>query len=115
MTEPTIYVVDRVVVAPGRARDFVDAYRNDYLPGALERGYKLDRITMTPPVFLDDDSNTITASWTVSGAQAWWRSAIAGRYDTAPASWWKGVAPLIVERSRTMEAGVDDIEELCRG
>lgn len=113
MTQPTIYVVDRVVVVPGCAREFVDAYREDYLPGAVARGYVLDRITMTPPVFLEDDSNTVTAVLRVDGAAHWWRAAIAGRHDPAPSDFWRNRSGLIVERARTMEAAVDDIAELC--
>lgn len=113
MSEPTIFIVDRVVVVPGRARDFVDAYRDGYLPGAVARGYTLDRITMTPPVFLDDDSNTVTAVLRIAGAAHWWTAAIAGRHDPEPAAWWRAQEGNVVERTRTMEAAVDDVEKLC--
>ncbi len=113
MTATPVYIVDRVEIVPGRAREFVDAYLTAYVPPARERGLRLDRMTLTPPLFLSDDSNVLTVTWVVDGAEGWWASALAGRHDVGPARWWDSVRELIVHRSRTTEALVQDIEELC--
>ncbi|PHV67088.1 hypothetical protein [Williamsia muralis] len=113
MSDRTIFVVDQVVLKPGAARDFVAAYLDEYAPAAARRGLILDRIIVTPPVWLDDASNTVTATWSVPGPRAWWQTMVAARHDPAPAQWWTDVAPMIVERSRSMAADVGDVEGLC--
>ncbi|QRY62666.1 hypothetical protein JVX90_20335 [Gordonia sp. PDNC005] len=108
-----VYIVDRVEIAAGRAREFVDEYQSTYMPGARDRGMRLDRMTLSPPLFLADDSNVLTVTWVVDGAGGWWSSALAARHDDAPARWWDSVADLVVHRTRTMEASVCDVAELC--
>lgn len=114
MSGARIHVVDRVVVEPGRAREFVDAYLQEYAPRARDAGLTLDRVLLSPPVWFEDESNTVTATWTVDGQTQWWQSAIARRFDPGVAQFWEKVAPLVSERSRSMAAGVDDVDGLCR-
>ncbi|WP_168706688.1 hypothetical protein [Gordonia paraffinivorans] len=113
MTDRTIFVVDQVALKPGAAREFVAAYLSEYAPAATQRGLTLDRILVTPPVWLDDDTNTVTATWSVPGTRAWWQAAVAARHDPAPSEWWAQMAPMIVERTRTMAADAADVEGLC--
>lgn len=113
MKAETIYVVDRVVLKPGCGREFVEAYSRDYAPTARARGMTLDRILLSPPMWFDDESNTMTALWMVQGQAEWWKSAIKGRHDPAHAAWWAGMAHLIQERSRSMAASIDDVDRLC--
>ena len=113
MSDRTIFVVDQVVLKPGEARDFVTAYLDEYAPAAKRRGLTLDRIVVTPPVWLDDASNTVTATWTIQGTQSWWQTMVAARHDPAPAQWWSDMASVIVKRSRSMAANVRDVEGLC--
>lgn len=113
MTGNTIHIVDRVVVEPGQARSFVDAYRTEYVPHAQELGMVLEGILLSPPVWFDDDSNVVTVTWTVTGSGQWWQTAIGRRFDSAFTGFWKRVEPMIVERSRTMAARVEDVEEMC--
>ena len=104
MSDRTIFVVDQVVLKPGAARDFVDAYLDEYAPAATRRGLTLDRIVV---------SNTVIATWSVLGTRDWWQTMVASRHDPAPAQWWTDKAPMIVERSRSMAADVGDVEGLC--
>jgi hypothetical protein len=113
MADPTLYLIDRVVLRPGAARAFIDAYRTGYVPSARARGLTLERILVSPPVWIEDETNTVTATWTVSGTTAWWAAAVRGRHDPAPAQWWESVASLVVERSRSMASRAEDVEELC--
>ncbi|MEY1677104.1 hypothetical protein AB4Z55_23320 [Gordonia sp. ABKF26] len=113
MSDRIIFVVDQVVLKPGAARDFVDAYLDEYAPAATRRGLTLDRIVVSPPVWLDDASNTVTATWSVQGPRNWWQTMVAARHDPAPAQWWTDKAPMIVERFRSMAADVGDVEGLC--
>ncbi|MBD0861762.1 hypothetical protein IA539_11145 [Gordonia sp. zg691] len=113
MNDRTIFIVDEVVLKAGAARDFVAAYLDEYAPAAQRRGLTLDRVIVTPPIWLDDDSNTVTATWSVPGTRAWWQTMIVARHDPSPSQWWADMAPLIVERSRSMAADVGDVDGLC--
>ncbi|MBH0120121.1 hypothetical protein ACWDUD_29575 [Rhodococcus sp. NPDC003382] len=112
MADETIYVIDRVVTKPGCARRFVEAYVAEYVPGGRRRGMTLDRILVSPPVWFDDDSNTVTITWTVDGVHSWWEMTRQSRRDPGLGEWWSGMDELIVERSRTMAAHADDVEGL---
>lgn len=113
MDDPALYIIDRVVLRPGSARAFIDAYLDEYAPAARERGLTLERILVSPPAWIEDETNTVTATWTVSGTAAWWAAAVRARHDPAPAQWWESVAPMIVERTRSMASRSEDVEGLC--
>jgi hypothetical protein len=113
MADGEVYVVDRVVTQPGCARKFVDSYLADYAPGARERGMTLRDILVSPPVWFDDQSNTVTITWSLPSAQAWWEMTWKGRPDPRVGQWWAGTAKLIAERSRSVAAAADDVDGLC--
>ncbi|MFC4604933.1 hypothetical protein [Rhodococcus kronopolitis] len=112
MAGPTVYVIDRVVTRPGRAREFVDAYLAEYAPGARERGMTLERVLVSPPVWFDDESNTVTATWALDGADAWWQMTWQGRPDPALGRWWARMDELLVERSRSVASAAGDVDGL---
>ncbi|WP_345348984.1 hypothetical protein [Rhodococcus olei] len=112
MDAAKVYVIDTVVTKPGRGREFVDRYLSEYAPGARERGMTLDRVTVSPPVWFQDESNTVTVTWTVDGAQGWWAMTWKGRPDPALGTWWSGIDELVVERTRSTAAAADDVEGL---
>lgn len=113
MAEGEVFVIDRVVTRPGCARRFVDAYLAEYAPGARARGMTLRDILVSPPIWFDDDSNVITATWTLPSAQAWWQMTWKGRPDPALGEWWSRIGELVVERSRSFAAAADDVDGLC--
>lgn len=108
-----IYVTDRVVLAAGAARAFVEAYLAEYVPGAIDRGFTLERVLVSPPVWLADEEHVMTATWTVDGPPAWWQAAVAGRHDRGPAQFWESREADIIERTRSMSVEVADMEGLC--
>jgi hypothetical protein len=112
MADETIYMIDEVVTRPGHGRTFLDAYMEYYAPGAATRGLKLDRVLVSPPMWLDDQPNTITITWTVQGAPAWWAMTIKGRTDPALAQWWADAGPWIAERKRSFASAANDVEAL---
>ena len=112
MAETMIYAIDDIVCLPGKARAFLDAYMERYAPGARARGMVLDRVLVSPPMWLDDQPNRLTISWTVKGVGAWWQMSVQGRYDPAVAAWWDEAAAMIESRSRTYAAALDDVEAL---
>ncbi|TFV57847.1 hypothetical protein E4P42_14045 [Mycobacterium sp. PS03-16] len=113
MTEGAVYVIDRVVTRPGAAREFVDAYLESYAPGARNRGMTLRQLLVSPPIWFDDQPNTVTVTWSLPSARAWWEMTWQGRPDPSIAEWWSEMDDLILERSRSVAAAADDVDRLC--
>lgn len=107
-----VFVIDRVVTKPGCAQKFIDAYLAGYAPGARERGMSLRDVLVSPPIWFDDRSNVITITWTLPSPQAWWQMTWQGRPDPAVARWWDSITDLVVERTREVASGADDITDL---
>jgi hypothetical protein len=113
MANGEVVVIDRVITRPGCARHFVDSYLADYAPGARERGMTLRDVLVSPPIWFDDRSNTVTITWTLASVQAWWEMTWQGRSDPTWAEWWSRISELIQERSRSFAAAAGDVDELC--
>lgn len=113
MADGKVFVIDRVVPRPGCARRFVDTYLAEYAPGARDRGMTLRNILVSPPIWSEDLSNTVTITWTLPSARAWWEMTWKGRPDPALGEWWSRIGELIEERSRSVAAAADDVDGLC--
>ncbi len=113
MADGRVYVIDRVVTKPGCARTFVDTYLAEYAPGARSRGMTLRDVLVSPPIWSEELCNTVTISWTLPSAQAWWEMTWKGRRDPALPEWWSRVGELVTERSRSFAAAADDVDRLC--
>ncbi|RDI35574.1 hypothetical protein DEU38_10151 [Rhodococcus sp. AG1013] len=107
--ESVVYVVDEMVVAPGQGRAFLASYLEEYAPGARARGLTLDRILVSPPVWLDDQSNTVTVTWTVHGADAWWQQRWAAGRDPDVAQWWASADRSLTSRRRSTACAAADL------
>jgi hypothetical protein len=111
-----VFVIDRVVTRPGCARQFVDTYLAEYAPGARERGMTLRDVLVSPPIWFDESEervNTVTITWTLPSARAWWQMTWKGRPDPALGEWWVQVGDLVMERSRSFAAAAADVDGLC--
>jgi|SRR3954447_25713274 len=108
-----VYVVDRVVTRPGCAREFVDAYLSGYAPGANDRGMTLRDILVSPPIWFGNQTNTVTITWSLPSARAWWEMTWQGRPNASVAQWWADISELVVERTRSVAAAADDVDGLC--
>lgn len=113
MPHGEVFVIDRVITKPGRAREFIDAYVAEYAPGARERGMTLCNIVVSPPIWYATESNTVTITWSLPSPQAWWEMTWKGRPDPRLGAWWHGVDDLIIERDRSAAAAYDDVAMLC--
>jgi hypothetical protein len=113
MADGQVFVIDRVVTKPGCAREFVNTYLAQYAPGARSRGMTLCGVLVSPPIWSEDLSNTVTISWKVPSAQAWWEMTRKGRPDPALGEWWSQISELVAERSRSVAAAADDVDGLC--
>ena len=113
MADGAVFVIDRVITRPGCARTFVDKYLAEYAPGARTRGMTLRDILVSPPIWFDDQSNTVTITWSLPSAQAWWEMTWKGRPDPELARWWGGIDHLVEERDRSVSAAAADVDKLC--
>ena len=113
MADGEVFVIDRVVPRPGCARRFVETYLAEYAPGARDRGMTLRDILVSPPIWSEDLSNTVTITWTLPSAQAWWEMTWKGRLDPALGEWWSRIGESVQERSRSFAAAAHDVDGLC--
>lgn len=113
MREAMIQVIDEIVARPGEARALLDDYLARYAPGARARGMILEQILVSPPMWLDDQSNTLTIRWSLADAAAWWQMRAVGGSDPDVAAWWAEVDARAVSRRRSFAADPADIEALC--
>jgi hypothetical protein len=113
MSEAEVFVVDRVVTCPGRAKEFVERYLAEYAPGARDRGMALREVLVSPPIWFADQSNTVTISWSLPSARAWWEMTWKGRPDPTLGEWWSEISQLLVERTRSVAAAALDVDGLC--
>jgi hypothetical protein len=113
MADGRVCVIDRVVTKPGCARKFVSTYLAEYAPGARLRGMTLCDVLVSPPIWFENQSNTVTITWTLPSAQAWWEMTWKGRPDPALGEWWSRIGELIFERTRSVAAAADDVDGLC--
>ncbi|WP_082941479.1 Dabb family protein [Mycolicibacterium peregrinum] len=107
-----VFVIDRIVTRPGCAQKFIDAYLAGYAPGARDRGMTLRDVVVSPPIWFEDRSNVVTATWTLPSPQAWWQMTWQGRPDPAVARWWDSITDLVVERSREVASAADAITDV---
>ncbi len=113
MADGRVFVIDRVVTKPGCARMFIDTYLAEYAPGARSRGMTLRDVLVSPPIWFDNDVNTVTITWTLPNARAWWEMTWQGRADPALGEWWSQISDLVAERSRSVAAAASDVDGLC--
>ena len=108
----TIYIVDDMLAAPGQGQALLALYRDHYMPAAEARGMVLDRIVVSPPMWLDEGENRLLATWTVDGAGGWWQQAGASRFNPAVAQFWVDAKPLMASHDRYFGCTAADVESL---
>lgn len=108
--EGRVYLVDQLVARPGQAQALLRAYREHYVPGAQARGMRLEQSWVMPPLWLEEQSNTLLFVWSLQGAGGFWGMTFQGRQDPALQDWWwRQAAPMIESRQRGIAAGIDDL------
>ena len=110
---PTVYVLDEITAKPGKAEALLAAYLETYAPQAKERGMVLDRLLVSPPMWLESQSNTLHITWTIAGAPGFWAMSHRGRRDPRTKAFWDSIEPLVETRSRRFLSATADVKELC--
>ena len=112
MSEP-VYVMDELVARPGEGRRVLGDYLDRYAPGAKARGMTLEHVLVSPPVWMDDQSNTITIVWSVTGAEGWWGMRLAATMDPEVTAFWSSAEARLVSRKRSFAAAPEHVGPLC--
>ena len=112
MQQATIYVIDELVARPGEGEAVLAAYMERYAAGARQRGMALERVLVSPPMWLVDQSNTLTISWTLNGAAAWWQMSFLGRNDPEVRAFWAEMSERLVSRKRSFASAAEDVKVL---
>lgn len=110
--ESRIYVLDEIVVQPGRAAEYHHAYLSHYAPGAQARGMRFESARMSPPLEVDGQPSTLRFTWSVADPPAWWSMRLAALADPTVHAFWKDTATMVVSRSRRF---LRDLPALPRG
>jgi hypothetical protein len=110
--EARVYVVDQLVARPGQAQALLQAYREHYIPGAQARGMRLEHSWVTPPLWLEEQSNTLLFVWSLPGAAGFWAMSFKSRQDPAVEDWWRQAASLVESRQRYVAGEVAELARL---
>ena len=93
-----IRILDQVVVKPGHAAAYRDAYHAEYVPLARARGMTLLSSSRAPVADIEGEPVTLFFWWSVPDVRAWWAMRV--RDTDAKADWWAGAASLTIDRRR---------------
>jgi hypothetical protein len=107
-----VYLVDQIIAKPGQGQALLRAYMERYVPGAQARGMRLEQRLVSPPLWLEEQSNTLLLVWSLQGAAGFWGMSFQGRQDPAVQDWWREAAPLIESRLRYVAGDVGDLAAL---
>jgi hypothetical protein len=110
---PMVHTIDEIVAKPGEGKALLGDYLARYAPGARARGMTLEQILVSPPMWLDDQSNTLVFRWSLVDAAAWWQMRFVGGNDPDVAAWWTDVDARAVSRRRFFASDPADVERLC--
>ncbi len=106
MTVAPIHLIDEVTVAPHGRDELLRRLADEYVPIATRGGLRYKRAACHPPVDVPEDPSHLIVWWELDDVDALWRRRV-DALDGAGAAFWRGVAPLVIERHRRYAAGVD--------
>jgi hypothetical protein len=101
-----LFILDEIVVKPGRADDYRRAYAGRYVPGAQRRGMRLAGAWQTPPgQDFEELPATLFYMWAVDGVAGWWSQRISKLPDGSDErfeklAWWQESDTMTLARKR---------------
>lgn len=103
-----VLILDEIVVKPGQAAAYREAYRTSYRPGAEGRGMRLDGAWQSPPgQDYDELPTTLYFLWSVDGVDGWWAMRMSRKADGSDErfdklAWWQANEHLTLSRKRSI-------------
>ena len=103
-----VYILDEIVVKPGRADEYRRAYAARYVPDAERRGMRLAGKWQTPPgQDFAELPTTLFYLWAVDGVAGWWGQRMSRLPDGSDErfeklAWWQESDTMTLGRKRCM-------------
>lgn len=102
-----IFILDEIIVKPGKTAAYCEAFDRDYAPGAQRRGMRSEGRWRNPPMQdFEELPATLYFLWSVEDVAGWWRM----RMSRTPEGmderfekhrWWQESEPLTLGRKRS--------------
>ena len=98
-----VYVIDELLLKPGRLEAFLSAMEARYRPGAEARGQRLVQTLVTPPTETDGVAQSVILTWVLDGVAGFWTMRSQNSTEEV-AAWWAECESFIQSRSRRLAA-----------
>ncbi len=108
-----IFILDEIIVKPGHAAAYLEAYARDYAPSAQRRGMRSEGRWRNPPVQdFEELPTTLYFMWSVEDVAGWWRMRLSRTDDGADERfeklrWWQETEPMTLNRKRSFLSSLD--------
>jgi hypothetical protein len=108
-----IFVLDEIVVKPGLASAYSDAYAASYKPAAERRGMRLEGAWQSPPgLDFEEMPATLYYLWSLDDLSAWWRMRLRRKDDGSDErfekhAWWRRSDKMTLSRKRSVLTQID--------
>lgn len=102
-----IFILDEIVVKPGLAAAYRQAYENEYMPAAERRGMRKVASWRNPPLQdIDELPTTFYFLWSVEGVRGWWQMRLSRNADGTDERfekqrWWQASDQMTLSRKRS--------------
>ena len=103
-----VYVIDELVLQPGRLDAFLSAMETRYRPGAEARGQRLVQTLVTPPTATEGVAQSVILIWVLDGVPGFWTMRSQNSTEEV-AAWWDECETFVQTRSRRFAAAPDAI------
>lgn len=108
-----VFILDEIVVKPGMAPAYRDAYEQRYVPTAQQRGMQRVGSWRNPPLQdFDELPTTFYFLWSVTDVQGWWRMRMSRNADGSDQRfekhrWWQESDRMTLSRKRTVLSSLE--------
>lgn len=95
-----IYVLDELMVRPGRLGEISAQLAARYVPRAESRGLKLVACWSTPPAEPDGEVCSLLVLWSLPDAASFWTQKWSAAADPQVEEFWREAEPALLGRER---------------
>lgn len=107
-----IYCIDRFVTKPEQGKEFLEFFMSEYLEKAQSYGMTLKSTLISPPLWLNNASNTVEIVWAISGFNGWANMVNSSRYQQETLAFWREVRQRVISHDRSFFGNESDLEVL---
>ncbi len=114
-----VFILDEIVVKPGQAAAYREAYEHNYVPAAEQRGMQRVGSWRNPPLQdFDELPTTLYFLWSVAGVSGWWQMRMSRNADGSDQRfekhrWWQESDRMTVSRKRTFLSALADLNNVA--